>query len=602
MAWGKETNIKGPTGAVGPMGPQGPPGGAGLEEAPIDGKYYARKDAAWAEHAVMTLADADARYVNISGDSMTGKLTINGNTGLPAIPDYQTYLHLVGADGAGPPSWNALTMDAFGSDAQVIVNGRLAGGTRAAKLGAPANYPMLNLVASGWDTTAYFIGATMGMMPAEVWTATKHGSKIIFGTTPLGSTAFASAVQIQPSGGMSIGPAAFAVDPGAGGLNTAGLVAVGASTVGWPLSVKAGTLGHIFGVFAGGGGGVAIGSINATFDAWQQITVNSPLAVGALLTANAMASSSWIAAGYGSTTGTVYFGTPGLPYLTYDGAQFIMNGGGLTVSALTANSGRLVSINGNNNPGVVVHNSNAGFGFFTATDNNFYLSTAYTDGTPAANLIRFGPDGTIGMFGGTLFANILSVASTATFTNNTNFNGATQFTYNTNIMQLAGTLDQPSGGSFMVQSAGGANDAFLTFHRAGAYAANFGLNGADWCVGGWSMGNIKYKIFHEGNPPRNIPMFNPGTNYRLVLGDAGKCITMGGVTLYIPAYAAVPYAPGTVLTFAAWGGNLTIANDAGNMYLAGTSTPGVRTLLNTGVATAIMISPDLWMIAGPGLS
>lgn len=46
-------------------------------------------------------------------------------------------------------------------------------------------------------------------------------------------------------------------------------------------------------------------------------------------------------------------------------------------------------------------------------------------------------------------------------------------------------------------------DAFLSFHISGDYACNFGLDGStnDFFVGGWSMGAIKNKIWHEGNTP-----------------------------------------------------------------------------------------------------
>ena len=45
------------------------------------------------------------------------------------------------------------------------------------------------------------------------------------------------------------------------------------------------------------------------------------------------------------------------------------------------------------------------------------------------------------------------------------------------------------------------NDAFMAFHISGQYAVNFGLDSVtnDLFVGGWSMGNNSYKIWHEGN-------------------------------------------------------------------------------------------------------
>jgi hypothetical protein len=44
-------------------------------------------------------------------------------------------------------------------------------------------------------------------------------------------------------------------------------------------------------------------------------------------------------------------------------------------------------------------------------------------------------------------------------------------------------------------------DAFLTFHVAGDYAAHFGLDGTtnDLFYGGWSVGAVKNKVWHQGN-------------------------------------------------------------------------------------------------------
>ena len=45
------------------------------------------------------------------------------------------------------------------------------------------------------------------------------------------------------------------------------------------------------------------------------------------------------------------------------------------------------------------------------------------------------------------------------------------------------------------------HDAFMSFHVGGDYAAYFGLDGSDnqFKVGGWSMGNVKHKVWHGGN-------------------------------------------------------------------------------------------------------
>ena len=84
---------EGPVGPAGPMGPQGadstvpgPPGPPGedgdVPEAPLDGQQYARQSGDWSvvtggTEGAITEAEADLRYVNLTGDTMTGDLTIN---------------------------------------------------------------------------------------------------------------------------------------------------------------------------------------------------------------------------------------------------------------------------------------------------------------------------------------------------------------------------------------------------------------------------------------------------------------------------------------------------------------------------------------------
>jgi len=55
--------------------------------------------------------------------------------------------------------------------------------------------------------------------------------------------------------------------------------------------------------------------------------------------------------------------------------------------------------------------------------------------------------------------------------------------------------------SLEVYQSSAGNDAFMAFHVAGDFAAYLGLDGNinDFAVGGWSMGNNRYRIWHQGN-------------------------------------------------------------------------------------------------------
>ena len=54
--------------------------------------------------------------------------------------------------------------------------------------------------------------------------------------------------------------------------------------------------------------------------------------------------------------------------------------------------------------------------------------------------------------------------------------------------------------SLEIQSVGAGHAAYLTYHMVGAYAAMMGIDpDGHFKVGGWSMGNVSYKLLHEGN-------------------------------------------------------------------------------------------------------
>lgn len=95
-------------------------------------------------------------------------------------------------------------------------------------------------------------------------------------------------------------------------------------------------------------------------------------------------------------------------------------------------------------------------------------------------------------------------------------------------------------------------------------------------------------------------------NYTAVLADSGKSIIMNGTTLTatIPVNGSVPYPIGTVLTFININASaLSIAIAVGGtLYLVATTTTGTRTLVENGLATAIKIGTDTWIISGSGLS
>lgn len=105
---------------------------------------------------------------------------------------------------------------------------------------------------------------------------------------------------------------------------------------------------------------------------------------------------------------------------------------------------------------------------------------------------------------------------------------------------------------------------------------------------------------------KGVPFNVQNATYGLVLADAGGYIlhTSGSAHTYtIPANGSVAYPVGTVLTFANVGaGVVTIAITTDTLRLAGAGTTGSRSLAQYGVASALKVGSDEWLISGPGLS
>lgn len=107
---------------------------------------------------------------------------------------------------------------------------------------------------------------------------------------------------------------------------------------------------------------------------------------------------------------------------------------------------------------------------------------------------------------------------------------------------------------------------------------------------------------------REIPQNSQSGNYTLLATDNGKHILHpngggAGDVYTIPANASVAYPIGTVLTFVNRAtDNVSIAITTDTLILAGSTTTGTRTLGVNGVATAIKVEAQVWIISGTGLS
>lgn len=54
----------------------------------------------------------------------------------------------------------------------------------------------------------------------------------------------------------------------------------------------------------------------------------------------------------------------------------------------------------------------------------------------------------------------------------------------------------------VIEASNASSGAYFSFHQPGIYGVHFGIDANNQlCIGGWSMGNASYRIFHEGSPP-----------------------------------------------------------------------------------------------------
>jgi hypothetical protein len=146
-------------------------------------------------------------------------LTVNKNTIANSFGiGPASVVHLVGADGTN----STINHDGFGGS--LFYAARRANGTALTKAVVNAGDQIFNFNANGWNGSAYAAAGAIKFVSGETWNGSQNGGYVVISTTPLGSNVLTDAVKVQPSGGVSIGAAAIAVDPGVGSLNLTGTV------------------------------------------------------------------------------------------------------------------------------------------------------------------------------------------------------------------------------------------------------------------------------------------------------------------------------------------------------------------------------------------
>lgn len=104
---------------------------------------------------------------------------------------------------------------------------------------------------------------------------------------------------------------------------------------------------------------------------------------------------------------------------------------------------------------------------------------------------------------------------------------------------------------------------------------------------------------------RHVPQNAKAAAYQLASADSGKHIYYTGPAagITIPTNAADPIPRDSAITIVNNGsGNVTIVATGVNLYFAGTSSTGNRTLAPKGMVTLLKVGTDTWFISGAGLS
>jgi hypothetical protein len=186
------------------------------------------------------------------------------------------------------------------------------------------------------------------------------------------------------------------------------------------------------------------------------------------------------------------------------GQTMNINGQASTISG-QANSATITASSTNSASQIVLRDSSGNFsaGTITAT-----LSGNATTATTATNLSGGSVTATTGSFSGRIVASASQSTALATST---------------------GSL-----GGIEVYGGSGTNAAFMAFHRPGAYAVYFGLDGTDLKVGGWSMGAVAYTILTENNwtsytSTKNIQFSSLGVGTSAP-GSSGQAVFTGKVS------------------------------------------------------------------------
>lgn len=215
----------------------------------------------------------------------------------------------------------------------------------------------------------------------------------------------------------------------------------------------------------------------------------------------------------GGTTGVIYLSDAD-KYLYNNGTEFILNGGGLNVA-----TGRLHALGGDIH---AQYGPRAGTFRFGAADTDRYVTH---DGSNT----HWNIGGTMYLNAALANVNSLTVSGAGSFGGAVTSAGQNQFNGGFVGFSVVNSTVNYGGSSYVeIRAPTSTADPFISFHRPGSFACNFGLgNDQNMRFGGWSHGGNYWKLWSE----RDFTGF-PLSNGRLPhAGDAAPPLDGYGDTI-----------------------------------------------------------------------
>jgi len=137
------------------------------------------------------------------------------------------------------------------------------------------------------------------------------------------------------------------------------------------------------------------------------------------------------------------------------------------------------------------------------------------------------------------------------------------------------------------------------------------LNGSTSTLGNLTLNNVSVgnAIVDSASVVgyMGLPQNSQNGNYNVVLGDSGKHIYhptgQAAATYTFPANSNVAFTVGSAVTIInGSANNVTIALTTDTLYLSSNGATGSRTLTQWGVATAVKVASQAWVISGSNIT